>query len=81
MAAGRRRLAALRAHLRGCTAAAAAGAAPEQDEGAALVARLEAERAAWRQRICDEARALQREPLFRHEPVLDQEAFRRDARD
>jgi hypothetical protein len=50
----------------------------EEDEGAALVARLEAERVEWRLRICHEARVLQQDPLFRYEPVLDQEAFRRD---
>jgi hypothetical protein len=44
----------------------------------ALVTRLEDERATFRRRVCDEARELQREPLFTHDPVIDQEQFQRD---
>eukprot|EP01051_Picozoa_sp_SAG22_P001168 SAG22_NODE_43_length_25304_cov_5.394644_20_plen_843_part_00 len=63
-------------------AAAAAGAMETQGSDAAagqqLVVRLEADRAAWRHQLCAEAARLQSEPLFRCDPVLDKEAFRRD---
>ena len=48
------------------------------DIGVELISHLEKERAAWRARICEEARQLQQEPLFQYDPVIDQEQFRRD---
>ena len=58
------------------------GAVPDTESGTSagviLVAQLEKERAAWRAKLCDEARLLQQDPLFQYDPVIDQEQFRRD---
>ena len=68
-----RRLGRLRGHL-----AAPSAAHPPPVDARAAVAALEQWRAARRLELCREARALQAQPIFRHDPVLDVEAFERD---